>query len=745
MTNFLRQKHLLLTSIAVAALGVSGTLTGNHIIATALGLPSYLILPGYLVQLATRRKLELTLPNLLYAIGLSLLFWLLGGLAINSILPFWHVNTPLQLRYVLALYGAAVSLLLVAIALRRPQVPCIPIALPTMAEKFAVAGAATFPALSVMGATMLNNGGSGLLSILMLVCACLYIVAVAFGHRRLRLPIFPIAIFGLASALLLMYSMRSWHVIGWDIHHEVEVYQATLVNSRWRMSYFPGLDYNACLSLTILPTVLSKLLHITPDYMFKFIYQLIFAVTPLAIYATARRFLPAVMAFLAAVLFISQNWFFELMPALARQEIAIVFFALFVLALTDVALTKSSRRGLLYAFSVAIVVSHYSTAYLWLTMCIIATICLWIIRMVTAKARGASSGLSWPLLITSAALIFLWEGPVTNTSANASSNFEGLGPQIAQAFLPTTLVSAVQSALVGPPSTTSTELSHAYNQAEINRVGPASAYYAPSTYASYTPSVIDTDVTAHDYLPEKLSSFVHLGISALKAIINNVMTIIGMGAILFYFLRRPKGASLDYLALCVAAYLMIFGALMVPYIQQIYNLPRLGLQSFALLVVPVVVGFMFVLRRMRWAVPIMMLATVITLGAQSGLIDQFTGGVQHMTLNQRGTLDSFYVYDDEIAASQWLAANMDRTQPIYTDPQGNLRLHAYGGTGSENEELFPDAIPKISYVYLTNDNTQRGYAYLAIGNDALYYNAPLAWLSSNKDLLYSAGGSEIYH
>src|ERR1700733_15005877 len=108
MTRRFATNWILLTAIFMAVLCILATLSGNPIIATIIGLPSYLLLPGFLLQFGLRSKIDLNLSALLYAVGLSLLFWLIGGLAINTLLPLIHIDTPLQLRYLLDLYAISI-------------------------------------------------------------------------------------------------------------------------------------------------------------------------------------------------------------------------------------------------------------------------------------------------------------------------------------------------------------------------------------------------------------------------------------------------------------------------------------------------------------------------------------------------------------------------------------------------------------------------------------------------------------
>ena len=58
-------------------------------------------------------------------------------------------------------------------------------------------------------------------------------------------------------ALLFVASMRSWHVVGWDINAELQVFRLTEAGY-WSMSHLQD-AYNACLSITLLPTIFSSL------------------------------------------------------------------------------------------------------------------------------------------------------------------------------------------------------------------------------------------------------------------------------------------------------------------------------------------------------------------------------------------------------------------------------------------------------------------------------------------------------
>ena len=73
--------------------------------------------------------------------------------------------------------------------------------------------------------------------------------------------------------------------------------------------------------------------------------QLVFALVPVMTYLLARRFLPRVLALVAATLTMAFPTFFTDMPYLVRQEVAFFFLALLLLAATEPAASTRWTRS----------------------------------------------------------------------------------------------------------------------------------------------------------------------------------------------------------------------------------------------------------------------------------------------------------------------------------------------------------------------------------------------------------------
>ena len=134
------------------------------------------------------------------------------------------------------------------------------------------------------------------------------------------------ALYLLSAALLLMTSLRGWSVTGHDIQLEYRVFQLTAAHGKWDMSTFQN-PYNACLSITLLPTQMAALLHVDDPYIYKVFFQLLFAACPVMVFLLARRYFSVRVAVLAVVYFIGFPTFFTDMPFLNRQEMALLFVA----------------------------------------------------------------------------------------------------------------------------------------------------------------------------------------------------------------------------------------------------------------------------------------------------------------------------------------------------------------------------------------------------------------------------------
>jgi len=349
----------------LGALAVLNVLTLTH--APVVGDFAWIILitffPGVLLMRVLGYEPDRFWLRVVHTIALSVSFLMLGGLLINVMLPLFGVAQPLLPTSVLFSLDTGLGLLIVlnsVLGRTRPLFDWEALSLPDAMKHI---GFLMLPGMALVGATILNNGGSSAPAVLT-VCAvtgALFYAVIRVDTLRESLTL--MIVYAASLALLFMMSMRSWHVIGYDVNQELFVFQITQNAFYWSMSHFQD-AYNACLSITILPVIYSTFLNIPDEYVYKFVFQLLFALLPVTIFYVFRKFGEVHTALLAVVMLVGQAIFSHAMPALIRQEFGFLFFALVLLTVFSTNIGKSTRYTLLAVYGISILISHYSTTYI---------------------------------------------------------------------------------------------------------------------------------------------------------------------------------------------------------------------------------------------------------------------------------------------------------------------------------------------------------------------------------------------
>lgn len=352
---------LLTTILELTHVNVWGT-------TTILSFCTSILLPGFLISLILHIKKLSFWENLLFVVGLSIAYLEFGGLLLNVLLPIVGLNDPLAFQSVVFGFDAYLVLLFVFAWIRTKQL-VIKIQFPkySKTEKVLYSFPIVFPILATLGAVVLNNGGSDILTLILLGAIAVYSLLLVLLRDKIELNLYPYALFFIGVASLFTTSLRSWYITGHDIEREFYVFQLTNTHHIWNMAFYQD-AYNACLSITILPTVLTDLLSIQDMYVYKVVFQILFATTPVLVFFIIRNYTTPVLAFLSAFFFMSFPTFFNDMAMLNRQEIGFIFFGLvlYMMLLSD--LSSRMRKILFVIFALSVIVSHYSTNFVLLAL-----------------------------------------------------------------------------------------------------------------------------------------------------------------------------------------------------------------------------------------------------------------------------------------------------------------------------------------------------------------------------------------
>lgn len=693
------------------------------VLRAAIALVTFVALP----TLVLRRRFT----TLAYAFGLAMLALIVGGLLLDTVLGragVDHPLAPLPLAVTWTVFDAA----LLAWRRERPVLTRYEVRRATravLAARFELAPtlAAVALLLSVVGAIRLNNGASGFVAVLAVVVSGAALLALLLG--RDRSPAYDAWVVGLVSAgLLLATSLRGWTITGHDVQAEYLAFQLTNATQNWEMSALPS-AYNACLSVTILPTVLAQTTGLSGLVVFKLLLQLVFATVPVLTYLFARRMVDRRMALAAAVFTVAFPTFFTDMPYLVRQELAFFFLALALLATTDARSRKT--RALVLAFGVGVILSHYSTTYVLLMALVAALAGLGVIALVRRR-RGQERPdthtlvLLHPLMVaTLVALTLAWAGPVTHTGGHASEVVRDT-------------VRSLTGHGDGGPSSSDTS----YWVLSGDRTSPEQRMHMfVNATLDYRDQEIPPDLRSipdpgQDVLAPDVHTQPATPVKLACAVIMEAFLFLGL---VWLFRRRkdhPLPREITFLTWGSMAALGLI--VTVPNLSVDYGVLR-AFQQTLLVVAPVMaMGMAFVLRQ-----------RVLTAIVPVALLVVLAGTQQRIGLENAGTYyDRFFVSDSEMQGLTWLG-QVDHADPtnerIIANRNINVRLLAMSQNRAPvSDRLFPTLLSKDAYVFVDGQILDRGESTVFYTGDLLTYDYPLGELDQHLDRLYDAPQARVY-
>src|SRR3954453_10526815 len=172
------------------------------------------------------------------------------------------------------------------------------------------------------------------------------------------------------------------------------------------------------LSLTVLPSLLHALAGTSTLLLLKAVYPVFAALFALGVLHLAGRYVRPRFALLAVAVIITQNYFFQQMPALARQEPALLAFVALLAAVLLTGVRRRVQAGLIVVLASGMVVSHYSTTYLAISMLAIAVIGGAVFTVVRRPTGAVLATLV--AFVACLAGAGVWYGAVTHSTQNLS-------------------------------------------------------------------------------------------------------------------------------------------------------------------------------------------------------------------------------------------------------------------------------------------------------------------------------------
>jgi uncharacterized membrane protein len=725
-------------------------------------------IPGLLIMLMLKIRKIGYWEYLVYTIGLSIAFLMFAGLGINWLLPWLNItDKPLSLMPLLASFDIILSTV-GFIAYKRNKDISLEIKFPKLdsLNKFFFAMPVVFLALSILGAIRLNNGGSNILTLIMLGEIAVYIILVVLFRDKLNKNVFPWAILFSSISLLLMYSMRSWYVSGHDILTELRVFELTKNKFYWSALNLPGNAYNGCLSITILPTIMSSFLKINDQIILKLINPLIFSLVPVVTFLFLKRYFQRSMIFIAVFFLIAQPIFSIEMPMEGRQSVALLFFTLSILMLFDNHISLPIKRALFIFFGSAMVVSHYSTSYIAVAFFVLVCITVYFYKIYikhnareVGVKREENNGFNLRGYMVLSLVLFsiVWYSLLTNISGNIVDVVSGTVKNIDNIFKDdmrqegTTLTSGFD--IFFKQKDSRPLLKDYVKKRTIEYANnPINNLYSYNDYNSYNAQINNSDSLSLG-INRNLAKIIYILSEAIK---KAVKLFISIGVLCLFFRFKKEIMDIEYKILCFIALSFVYLMIILPYISTGYSVERLYIQLLPILLIPLLLGGSFIFNKVadkKFDIFIMLSIFIFFYLFSSGFIPQFIGGTGAVSnLNNFGKLyDTFYTHRTEVRSAEWISENIDKKNLIYADIYAHRKLLAFGNVSNLiAEDILPSTIDKNAYVYLDYRNSVERKASIqysmtsAGGGVDISYNFPNEFLDGNKDKIYNNGSSEIY-
>lgn len=762
-------------------------LSSAHIpalIVDIVGVFTLLLLPGFLTLLILRLDKLIPWGLLVIIVGFSLLELMLVALAGNYLLPYYGYAQPLAKPVLLSEFFILFNMLLLGV-----------VVMPTMStlshlcegfshffrsrrDVIVAFIPALFPLLAVMGSTILNNGGSGMVTLCMLGGIVIYTGYLISKSHTLSDNVIPTSLFFISLALLFMTSLRGSYITGHDIQREYLVFQLAKTNNIWSIATYRD-AYNACMSITILPTIFSAVMRIFDPFVYKVIFQIIFALVPSIIYMTIRRYVAPAIACISTFYFIAFPTFFGDMPFLNRQEIALLYFSLMIYTLFESATPLVMRQIIFVLFGVGMIISHYSTTYMVLALLFFLICSRWIFSWLGARLSRVSlfkdSGVAFLrqeglpeertvtmlVVVILTTLTFLWGSILTNTASD--SIVRVLNDTIAT--IKNNVAEDSRSNDVGyslfPPHTLNDEqLLQQYNQsiAGVRTQSPTGMYYASSTYAQY-PIHLANDSSMR--ITRVGIALRDIGVDVVgfnKAVrdwsakILQMLVIVGFCATTFSSAFLLRKLDTEFVILSVGSILFLLAQIVLPVLSSEYGLLRVFQQALIFLGLLIGVGSAHLCGLVNRRVQIggAAVIAILFLASSTGMITQILGGYgPQLHLNNAGSYyDMYYIHTDEVDAMRWMQQTIDET---HADIQMDVRNNPYLSTPLRGitdynplNGIYPLSIRRDAYVYIQYAVAHTGEATLIYNGTRLTYVYPIMFLDDNKDLIYNNGFVRIY-
>ncbi len=661
-----------------------------------MGFVYFSTIPGLLILYALKINNIAVVKKFFLSIGLSISFLIFGGLLINTLYP--ALAKPLSATNIVIFFNVMLFILLFISYITNKDNRDLRISLGFKTDGKRLISplmfSFLFPFISILGTHLMNMQENNIVLIFMLVLIPIYIVAIFYLDSQIPEITYPFSIIMIGISLHLMHSLTSNYLIGRDIHIEYYIARLTVNNMLWDVSNYQH-AYSACLSIAILPPIYGLLLGIDVLYVFKLLFPILGALIPAICYVIFSKYVEKKYAMLASFFFMAQVPFIYDLQSATRTEIALIFFALAILVFFDNEINMMNKRILFLIFTFSIVVSHYSTSYLFFAIVSIMFLSENYFSKLYGKNKESFSLISIGTIALLFMVIFFWYSQITFTP------FDNLLDFIQKTFV------------------------HLGN------------LFVDEVRAQSATAIIGVGVS---------------GASRWIVMIVQDLIIIFITIGLFDTILRYKGTKyhMGYISIMLISWTIMASMFILPFVSTgygVYRTYQMGLITLA----PMLYGgidtvFKYISVKHLSSL-FFMSVLVLQFFCATHIVDEVFGNPNSVELDREGVKhEDYYIYDAEVSGSKWINNYGEINSTIWTDARGYTRvLTAFDKIPPINSNFFKRTVTvKNGYIYLrysnkVNDKVFPTNNYSDVRNLSDYEN-----LFYYKNSVYNNGGCEVY-
>lgn len=672
------------------------------------------IIPGLLmIQILKLNHVD-SLEKIVLSVGLSLVFVTFVGM-ITNMFPY---SRPLSLINLLSVIDVFLILFIILGYLINRNPPfdiSSKLSKFNSFEKIILIISILLPTLSILGTYLVKmDSNYTYLYLMVFLIPILVIFMTLFNQKIKNSNVYLITIFAIGLSLILAYSFISNYIYGTDSHSEFYLFQMVLSHGKWQL--FENLEhlkaYDACLTISVLPAVYEILTKFNDHYtLFKLIFVIPFALTPLIVYQISKRYNNAIYSFLAAIFIISAISFYSQTEAY-RTYIAVFFFALCIMVFLSPNMADMVKKLLFIIFTVALIVSHYSSGYVYFFILLSSIFIMYFLNFIIkrknedSKFIGINPFLTIGLLFLSFSIMFLWYSQLTGASFDNGITFLG------------------------------------------KTLGKFNDFFLlesrdPTTYQALGSTLSNAPLIRYINFITSWASIIFIAAGILTVLIS----VLDLKTLKRKFKLNSPPIRVDFLSLSISSFVIMAAAVILPFVLVFYSLPRLFYLLIVILAIFFILGGKTVAGILKIKKPYLLILVILIpiLMSNIGITPQIFGAPNSVLLNPSDDLNiTYYIHDSEAFGAKWLGDNKDKNFTFFTDSQGYTKLNSMALVPREN--IF--GISKYDYsgyTFLSYNNIKNGkivfWKYTTVWD--MHDTKEFSRVLEQKNLIYDSGGSEV--